>query len=66
MNVTDASLLVDYILNSAWLEGPHLFDSNLPRYYLGYDMEEADINHNREVNITDMTNLVNIILRNMN
>jgi len=66
VNVTDASLLVDYILNSAWLEGPHLFDSNLPRYYLGYDMEEADINHNREVNITDVTNLVNIILRNMN
>ncbi len=67
VNVTDVSLLVDYILKGA-IEEWHpdeivLFDSYLPRFYLGYDMEEADINHDRDVNITDVTNLVNIILK---
>ena len=67
VNVTDVSIVIDYILNGAdeWLpfDEPMLYDTNLPRYYLDYDMEEADINHDRDVNITDVTNLINIILK---
>ena len=67
VNVTDVTLLVDYSLNGVideWFpDDPVLFDSYFPRFYLGYDMEEADINHDRNVNITDVANLVEIILK---
>ena len=65
VNVTDVTLLVDYILrpSNGWYYGPPLFDTNLPRLYLGYDMEEADINHDKKVTVADVTSIVNIILK---
>ena len=63
--MTDVTLLVDYILNASnqWYYGPSLFDTNLPRLYRGYDMEEADINYDRQVTVADVTGLINIILK---
>ena len=65
VNVTDVTLLVDYILSASneWYYGPSLFDTNLPRLYRDYDMEEADINYDKKVTVADVTNIVNIILK---
>ena len=67
VTLADIMLVVDYILNSEpidFLSDDHvLFDTTLPRFYNGYDMEEADVNHDRNISLSDVMGIVDIILK---